>query len=54
MALGILADRVFAAWDTDHNGSLSLDEFVSGLTSVHLRGPDHSDEEPLAPILTAD
>jgi len=28
-------DVVFAAWDMDHSGWLSLDEFVAGLASRH-------------------
>jgi hypothetical protein len=34
----MLADHIFANWDADHSGGLSLDEFVNGLAKLPLVG----------------
>jgi hypothetical protein len=47
-----LADRVFANWDDDDNGTLSLDEFVAGFQSLPPFLPHGADDAPRGPLIT--
>ena len=50
----MIADHVFANWDTDHSGTLSLDEFVAGLDSLPPLIHHHGGDALSGLILTSD
>jgi len=45
-----VADHIFASWDTDKNGTLSMDEFVHGLSTLPPVIPHHGADGPAGPV----
>ncbi len=51
-----IADHIFASWDTDKSGTLSLDEFVAGMSTLPSILPHQGDAGPGpgSPLMTGD